>query len=160
MPSAELHRANPLRGRGVHQPHEPLDQVFDPAERADLLAAAVDAYVAVAQRRHDALHHQPLIHQVGSAAIGVVDACNARIDVELLAVGAVERLGRPLSLDEGPCTSAPVGCYSRGASVANFARRGKEHAGMLVAGRVERVDRPGHADLQRFDRKRLVVAYA
>lgn len=158
MPSAELHRTNPLRGRGVHQPHEPLDQVFDPAERADLLAAAVDAYVAVAQRRHDALHHQPLIHQVGSAAIGVVDACDTCVYVELLAVGAVQGFGCPFPLHEGVCAPASFG--SGGTGVAHLARRGKEHAGMLVAGRVERVDRPGHADLQRFDRKRLVVAYA
>ena len=163
MAAAEVGRARRLRRRSLHQPHQSVNHVLHPAEGPQLLAAAVDRNVAVLQRRHDHLHHHALVHQVGAAAVGVEDARDACVDPEFVLVGAVQGLAGPFAFGEDAVRRVAVCCFDRGVAVSravDVSGGCVEDAGVLRTGRVEGVYRPQHADLERLDGQRLVVAHA
>ena len=161
MVAAQIDRVHPFRARRLHQTHQPVHQVFDPAESADLFAVAVYRYVAVLERSGDHLHHDALIQQIGPRAVGVEYAGYAGVDVVFGAIGPVERFGGGFSFAEHAMALGGFLAFAAAGvcCIAEVARRAEKDAGMFRACCFQRVDRSQHAYLERFHGQRLVVAH-
>jgi hypothetical protein len=93
---AQIHRAGHFRFC-LHQPQEPFDQVIDIAERARLLAIAIDGDVVAPQRLHDEVRHHAAVLRVHARAIGVEDPRHLDLQPVLAVIVEEQRLGAPLS---------------------------------------------------------------
>ena len=82
---------------GLHQPHEPVDQIVDVAERAGLAALAVDRDVLAAQRLDDEVGHHAAVVRVHARAVGVEDARHLDRQLVLAAIVEEQRLGAALA---------------------------------------------------------------
>ncbi len=94
---AEVERAGRLVGL-AHEAHDALDQIVDVAERAGLVALAVDRDRLAGQRLHDEVRHHAPVLRVHPGAVGVEDARHLDADLVLAQVVEEERLGAALAL--------------------------------------------------------------
>src|SRR2546423_11566107 len=80
----------------VHQAHHALDEIVHVAERARLLARAVDGQLLAAQGLHDDVRHDAPVAFEHAWAVGVKDAYDARVHLVLPVVVHHQRLCNPL----------------------------------------------------------------
>ena len=147
-----------------HQPHQPVDQIVDVAERARLRAVAIDRDVAPEQRLDDEVRHHASVVRMHARAVGVEDARDLDAHVVLTPVVEEQRLGAALALVVAGARSdrvdvAPIvfGLRMDAGIAVHFGGRRLEDFRAHALGQAQHVDRAVHAGLGRLHRIALVV---
>ena len=160
---AEVHGAKKFIG-AVHQADEAVDHVAHVAERAGLLAIAVEGDRLVLQRLHDEVRHHTAVVRVHARAVGVEDARNFDAQPVLAVVVEEQRLGAALAFvvagaGADGVDAAPVvlGLRMHFRVAVHLAGRGLEDLRLHALGQAQHVDRAVHAGLGRLHRVVLVV---
>ena len=151
-------------GPCIHHPQKAFDEVIDIAERARLLAIAVDSDGFALQRLDDEIGDDAPVIGMHPRAIGVEDAHD--LDVELVLTVIVEEQGLGAALafiiagTRANRVDVPPVAFGlrmdRGIAV-DLRSRCLEDAGLHALGETKHVDRARDAGLGRLNRIELVV---
>ena len=141
-----------------------VDQIVDIAERARLLAVAVDRDVLAAQAWHDEIGHHAAVVGVHARAVGVEDAHHLDAQPVLAAIVEKQRFGAALALVVAGARPdridvAPVffGLRMHGGIAIDLRGRGLQDLGPSALGEAEHVDRADDAGLGRLHRIELIM---
>ena len=163
MRVADVHRPGEV-GRRVHQPHHGVDEVVDVAERARLLAVAVDGDRLAAQRLDDEVADHAAVVRVHARAVGVEDAHHLDAEAVLAVVVEEQRLRAALALvvagahaDRVDVAPVVLGLRVDLRVAVDLAGGGLQDPRLHPLGQAQHVDRAVHAGLGRLHRVVLVV---
>ena len=82
----------------AHQPHQPVDQVIDVAERPCLPAVPIDGDRLAAQRLYDEIRHHPPVVWMHPRPVGVENPRHLDAHLVLAQIIEKQRLGAALAL--------------------------------------------------------------
>ena len=146
---------------------QPVDLVAHVAERAGLLAVAVDGERLAAHRLREEVRHDPPVGRAEPGPVGVEDAHDLGVDAVLAVVRHRDRFGVALRLvvhrarpDAVDVAEVALGLRVHERVAVDLAGRREQEARAVRSREVERVARADRADLEGLDRMREVLGRA